>query len=163
MPNTPLIVTVCTANICRSPMAEALLRHALTAQPEPWKNIRVVSAGVAAPKGDSVSENSRVALKKVGIEVGNHTSQPLTKALVQKAALIICMTEGHRAMIHHSFTPSPRNVYLFREFMPGKVEREIGDPFGGPLPLYEACRDEMVEAIPSLVEFIKKTIPAAGS
>ncbi|RRJ95904.1 low molecular weight protein arginine phosphatase [Opitutaceae bacterium TAV4] len=161
MPNTPLILTVCTANICRSPMAEALLRHALAAQPEPWKNIRVVSAGVAAAKGDHVSENSRVALKKAGIELGNHTSQPLTKELIKKATLIICMTESHRAMIRHMFTPPPDNVHLFREFMPGNVDKEIGDPFGGPLALYEACRDEMVEAIPSLLEFIKKTIPGA--
>jgi protein-tyrosine-phosphatase len=150
------IVTVCTANICRSPMAEALLRHALSAQPEPLKSMRIVSAGVAARAGDRVSENSVVALKKVGLDIKAHTSQPLTKQLLNEAVAIFCMTESHRAMIQLTYEPVPRHVYLFREFMPRSAAKEIGDPYGGPLNEYEACRDEMVEAIPSLVEFLKE-------
>ncbi len=150
-----LIVTVCTANICRSPMAEALLRHALAAQPEPLRSMKVVSAGVSARKGEPVSENSRVALKKAGIELENHSSQPLSRDLVQRAAVILCMTESHRAMIQLSFDPPPRNVHLFREFLPGDAEKEISDPYGSNLVHYEACRDEMVEAIPSLIEYLK--------
>jgi protein-tyrosine phosphatase len=150
------IVTVCTANVCRSPMAEALLRHALRAQPEPLKTWKIVSAGVAARSGDPVSENSVIALKKVGIDIKTHTSQPLTRELIDQATVILCMTESHRAMIQFNFDPVPRHVYLFREFMPRAAEKEIGDPYGGPLTEYEACRDEMVEAIPSLVEFLKE-------
>jgi protein-tyrosine-phosphatase len=151
-----LIVTVCTANICRSPMAEALLRHALKGQPEPLKSMQVVSAGVAARGGDTISANSVAALKKVGIEMAGYRSQALEEKLVRRADLILCMTEGHRAAILAAVSPVPRHVYLFREFLPGGADREIGDPFGGSLPLYEACRDEMVEALPSLIEFLKK-------
>ncbi len=39
--------------------------------------------------------------------------------------------------------------------MPGKTDREIGDPFGGPLKEYEACRDEMVEALPSILAHLR--------
>ena len=35
------------------------------------------------------------------------------------------------------------------------TDQEIGDPYGGPLPLYEAARDEMVESIPSLVAHLR--------
>jgi len=150
------IVTVCTANICRSPMAEALLKHALRAQPEPLRSWKIVSAGVAARPGDRVSENSITALKKVGLDIKGHTSRPLTRQLLDEAVAILCMTESHRAMIQLSFDPPPRHVYLFREFMPRAADKEIGDPYGGPLAEYEACRDEMVEAIPSLVEFFKE-------
>lgn len=150
------IVTVCTANICRSPMAEALLRHALGAQPEPLRSLRIVSAGVAARAGDRVSDNSVAALKKVGLDLKDHTSRPLTQQLINEALAIFCMTESHRAMIQLTFDPAPRHVYLFREFMPRAADKEIGDPYGGPLTEYEACRDEMVEAIPSLVEFLKE-------
>lgn len=156
MAKTGTIVTVCTANICRSPMAEALLRHALGAQPEPLKSLKIVSAGVAARPGDRVSENSVTALKKVGLDIKAHTSQPLTQELIENALAVICMTESHRAMIQFNFDPVPRHVYLFREFMPRSADKEIGDPYGGPLAEYEACRDEMVEAIPSLVEFLKE-------
>ncbi len=141
MAKPAIIVTVCTANICRSPMAEALLRHALKAQPEPLKSMSIVSAGVAARPGDRVSDNSVTALKKVGLDIKNHISQPLTKQLLDEAVAVFCMTETHRAMIQLTFDPVPRHVYLFREFMPRSAYKEIGDPYGGPLTEYEACRD----------------------
>ncbi len=150
------ILTVCTANICRSPMAAGLLQHALAAQPEPLRSLTVISAGVAARSGERVSENSVIALKKAGIDISQSRSRPLTQELANQASLILCMTESHRAMIQLNFDPTPRNVYLFREFLPRSADKEIGDPYGGPLKVYEAARDEMVEAIPSLVDFLKK-------
>lgn len=152
------ILVVCTANICRSPMAAGLLRHALAGQPEPLRSLKVVSAGVAARQGERVSENSVIALRKVGIDVSQHTSQPLTQQMLNEAAAVICMTESHRAMIQLQAEPPPKHIYLFREFMPQKGDKEIPDPFGGPLKLYELARDEMVEAIPSLLEFLKTRV-----
>ncbi len=150
-----IIVTVCTANICRSPMAQALLQHALRAQPEPLKSLQIVSAGVAARQGAKVSENSVQALRKVGLNIDGHVSRPLTQELIDSALAVFCMTESHRAVIQLTFEPIPRNIYLFREFMPRSADKEIPDPYGGSLANYEFCRDEMVEALPSLVAFIK--------
>jgi protein-tyrosine-phosphatase len=153
MPDTVLVV--CTANICRSPMAAGLLRHALAAQPEPLKSLRIVSAGVAGRKGEPVSENSVIALRKTGIDISSHVSRPLTQEMLDEARAVICMTESHRAMILLQSEPHPKHIYLFREFMPQLGDKEIPDPYGGPLNVYELCRDEMVEAIPSLLEFLK--------
>ncbi|MBI5771269.1 MAG: low molecular weight protein arginine phosphatase [Verrucomicrobia bacterium] len=155
MPASGTILTVCTANICRSPMAAGLLQHALAGQPEPLRSLKVVSAGVAAREGDLVSENSVVALKKVGIDIAGQRSRPVTRELVEQAVVVLCMTEAHRAMLQLTIDPPPRNLFLLREFMPRAADKEIGDPYGGPIRIYEACRDEMVEAIPSLIEFLK--------
>ncbi len=155
MPAPKLIVTVCTANICRSPMAEALLRHALQAEAEPLRSCRVVSAGVAARKGERISPNSVEALAKVSLRASDHRSQPLTAELASQADLILCMTESHRDVIAISFASPPKNVFLWREFMPAPADREIGDPYGGSLKEYEACRDEMVDAIPSLLAYLR--------
>src|SRR5687767_9878553 len=154
------IVTVCTANICRSPMAAALLQHALAAQPDPLRSWRVISAGVAARTGEPVSENSVLALKKVGIDISQHRAQPLTQQLLDEALAVICMTESHRAMIQVQAEPVPKNLFLFRQFTPGEGDKEIGDPYGGPLRIYEAARDEMVESIPALVAHLKTLVPA---
>ncbi len=143
-------------------MAAALLAHALRAQPEPLKSIEVISAGVAARNGDRVSANSVQAMKKVGLDISAHKSQALTAELVEGALAIFVMTESHRAMMNLSLDPAPRNVFLFREFMPLSAEKEIADPYGGPLPLYEASRDEMVEAIPSILEHLR-SLPALRS
>ena len=139
-------------------MAAALLQHALAAQPEPLRSLKVISAGVAARVGDLVSENSVLALKKVGIDISHHRSRPLTQEMLDGAFAVLCMTESHRAMIQVQADPVPPNVFLFRQFLPGEVEKEIGDPYGGPLRLYEAARDEMVESIPSLVAQLKTLI-----
>lgn len=145
-------------------MAAALLQHALRAEPEPLRSIRVESSGVAARGGEPVSENSVVALKKVGLDIAAHRSQPLTQRMLDEALAIICMTESHRAMIELQAEPVPKNLFLFREFMKGAADKEIGDPFGGPIRLYEATRDEMVEAIPSLVAHLKTLIaPKPGA
>jgi protein-tyrosine-phosphatase len=155
------IVTVCTANICRSPMAAALLQHALAAEPEPFRSLKVISAGVAARSGEPVSENSVLALKKVGIDLSQHRSQPLTQQLLDEALAVLCMTESHRAMIQVQADPVPKNLYLFRDFAPGDGDKEIGDPYGGPLKVYESARDEMVESIPALVAHLKTLVPAS--
>lgn len=149
------IVTVCTANICRSPMAAALLQHALAVEAEPLRSMRVISAGVAARGGEIVSENSVYALKRVGIDISAHRSQPLTQRMLDEAFAILCMTESHRAMIQVQADPVPKNLFLFRQFLPGALDREIADPYGGPLKVYEAARDEMVESIPSLVAHLR--------
>jgi protein-tyrosine-phosphatase len=154
------ILVVCTANICRSPMAAGLLQHALAAQPEPLRSLRVVSTGIAARTGDRVSENSVLALKKAGIDIAAHRSQPLTQALLDGALVVLCMTGSHRTMIQLQAETPPTHLYLFREFLPSPTDREIPDPYGGPLRVYEQCRDEMVEAIPSLVARLKTLVSA---
>ena len=152
------IVTVCTANICRSPIAAALLQHALAAQPEPLRSLKTISAGVMARTGEPASENSVWALKKVGIDISQHCSQPLTQQLLDEAFVVLCMTESHLAMIQVQADPVPKHLFLFRQFIPGETNREIADPYGGPLQLYEAARDEMVESIPWLIDQLKTLV-----
>jgi len=139
-------------------MAEGLLRHALAGQPAPLKALKVISAGVATRPGQPVSENSVLALKKAGIDISKHRSQPVTQALLDDALVVFGMTESHRSIIRARAHPLPAHLYLFREFLPPNAEKEIGDPYGGPLSIYETSRDEMVEAIPSVVGFLKTLV-----
>lgn len=150
------VIFVCTANICRSPMAERLLRHALDAEPAPLKNLEVLSAGLSAYRDDPASPNSVRALKSVGIPLDDHQSQPLTQGLVDEALAIFCMTESHRTLIQSYFVNLPEHLYLMREWIEDKNQREINDPYGQSLDAYEACRDSMVEAIPAILRFLRQ-------
>ena len=160
MPAPGHILIVCTANICRSPMAAALLQHFLAGQNEPLKSLQVVSAGIAARQGDPISDNAAIAMKKVGLDLSPHASQPVTQQLLDGALAVLCMTESHRAMIQLRFERVPKHLYLFREFLPPPVDPEVDDPYGGPLSVYETCRDNLVEAVPSVVNFLKTITPA---
>lgn len=160
MPAPGHILIVCTANICRSPMAAALLRHFLAGQNEPLRSLQVVSAGIAARQGDPISDNAAVAMKRVGLDLSQHSSQPVTQQLLDGALVVLCMTESHRAMIQLQFERVPTHLYLFREFLPPPVDPEVDDPYGGPLSVYETCRDNLVEAVPCVVNFLKTVTPA---
>lgn len=155
MPEPGHILLLCTGNICRSPMAEGLLKHALAGQTGALKSLRIISAGVATRPGELVSENAVIALKKAGIDIAGHRSRPVTQELLDGALAVFGMTESHRSIIQFKAVPVPKHLYLFREFLPPPAEKEIGDPYGGPLKVYEACRDEMVEAVPGLLAFLK--------
>jgi len=149
------VVFVCTANICRSPMAEALFRHALDGAGDSMHSISASSAGVSAIDDLPASANSVEAMRKVGLQLSDHRSRHLTQAMVSKALVVFCMTESHRDIIHLQYRKQPTRLHLMREFMTDTNDREIPDPFGGNLRTYESCRDSMVEAIPSLLQFVR--------
>ena len=150
-----LILTICTGNVCRSPMAEKLLQHALAAQAAPLNQLEVVSAGVAAGYGDPASANSVAALKKVQLDLGRHKSQPVTQNLIDQAFLILGMTQSHLDILQHYHTNLPERLHLFREFMDDDQGPEIPDPFGQNFAAYAACMDAMAEAIPPLIDYLR--------
>src|SRR5450432_1562397 len=125
MPDPGHILVVCTGNICRSPMGAALLQHALAAQPEPLRSIKVISAGVASRTGEPASVHAVTALKKVGIDLRGHASQPVTQELLDDALLVLCMTESHRDMIEVTAQPPPGRLLLFKELTGQKGDLEI--------------------------------------
>ena len=150
-----LILTICTGNVCRSPMAEKLLQHALAGQDTPLNQIEIVSAGVAAGYGEPASVNSVTALKRVKIDLDGHKSQPVTQDLIDRAFPILGMTQSHIDTLNYHHTDLPERVHLFREFMGKDDSPEIPDPYGQNYTAYAACFDSMAEAIPSLVAYLK--------
>ena len=152
-----LVVFVCTANVCRSPMAEKLFEQAL-AESKSKNKVKVFSAGISAMDGDQASENSIDACKEVGLDLRDHRSSALTRATIENASAIFCMTESHRALLNMYFeVPDRTSIFLMREFITDG-SKELPDPFGQDIEVYRACRDRMKEAMPSLVEWVEKNL-----
>ena len=138
-------------------MAEKLLQHALAAEGEPLNEIEVVSAGVVAGYGDPASENSVAALRKVKLDLSHHKSQPLTDELIDRAFAIFGMTDSHVDILNRYIPEGTVRIHLMREFL--GADNQIPDPFGQDFDAYNACLDSMIEAIPSLVQYLKSESP----
>ena len=85
--------------------------------------------------GDKASQNSIDALEEVGIDITDHMSAGLTRASLQEASIVFCMTESHRALTNNGFElPEGFPFFLMREFIDG-ASKELPDPYGQILKL----------------------------
>ncbi len=139
-------------------MAAKLLEHALEAEPDPLKSLVPISGGIAAWDGDVPSRHSVQVLKNVGLDISGHRSRRVTLEMAENSLVLLCMTRAHKQIINESFPQLKKPIHLLREFIPSPVELEIRDPYGMNLESYEFCRDSIVEAIPSVVEFLRKLV-----
>ncbi len=152
------ITCLCTANTCRSPMAERLLAHALKAEDEPLRSIPVISAGISSYEGERASENSIRALQKVSLDLSDHFSHSLTQEIVDNSLVFFCMTDAHQYLLKEFFPGVEAPVLLFRQFIDPPANTQLPDPYGMPLEAYENCRDNLVEAIPSCIQYLRENL-----
>lgn len=138
------VLFVCTGNTCRSPMAEALLRHYSKGA---WK---VKSAGVYASVGSDASSHTKTVLGEKGI-VMSHTSQQVTEELLHWSDVILTMTSSHQQALLQYHPEMKGKVYTLYEYAEG-INKDVSDPYGGTLQVYEDTLSEMEKLIKTLLE-----------
>ena len=103
------VLLVCTANVCRSPAAEILLRRALGEQPD----VLIGSAGVDARTGRPVDAQ---VLELLGHPAGGTGARQLTEGLVNDADLVLTMTREQRATLVSRHPAAVRRAFTLLEF-----------------------------------------------
>ncbi len=138
------ILFVCTANMCRSPMAEGLMQRKLEREGRAGE-ICVASAGVRAVDGARATWNAITIMSERGADIGGHRSRALTPELVEGAALILTMEQEHADTIKARFPQHAHRVYLLSE-MAG-LDYDIEDPVGGTQEDYSQTAQEIQDLI----------------
>ncbi|SDF26874.1 protein-tyrosine phosphatase [Blastococcus aurantiacus] len=105
----PSILVVCTANVCRSPAAEVLLRAALG----PASRIAVGSAGLRARVGEPMApEMARL----LSVPAETVRARQFAAEAAREAGLVLTMTRAHRAAVVSAVPAALRRTFTLREF-----------------------------------------------
>lgn len=145
-PDPRRVLAVCTANICRSPMAEVLLVAEGRRQRRP---IEARSGGVLGFIGRPADPKSVKAVSEIGLDLSAHQSRGISAEDVAWSEYILVMELRHQMELHRRFPESEGKVLLLGTF---GGQHEIGDPVGGWIFKFRRSRDEIQRCVRRFVE-----------
>lgn len=123
------IVVLCTGNICRSPIGEALLRERLKG-----RNCTVISAGTHAMTGHPADPLSQQVLLADGLDISAHRAQQATQELLTTADLILALDRTHMRWIDSCHSQLRGRAHLLLKW---RKDAEVADPYGLPIEAFE--------------------------
>ena len=152
------ILFVCTGNICRSFMAERILKKKLAENN--CTNIEVSSAGVYNIEGVSGDPRAVKILTEKGFDGYGHKSKLLTDEMVADADKIIVMENAHKKMIIDKYPEAEGKIFLLKSFSEDDQEsyKDIKDPYGLSDYFYRLCFAEIYMTLEGLVKKCIKNI-----
>ena len=160
MDGIPAVLFVCTGNICRSPMAEAVLRHRAC---ERNLALEVDSAGTSAEEaGNPVDDRARRTLLARGYAVPERRARRIRRDDFRRFHLILPATREHLRILERM---RPRHLRpelrLLMDFAPDLGVRDIPDPWWGDLADYEYALDLIEAAVDGLVDRLEAGFPGS--
>ena len=112
------LLVVCTGNICRSPLAAALLQRRLGGRS---LEAEVRSAGTGALVGEPADVMAQTYGAALGVTLASHRARQLTLDELRWAELVLVLDEGHRQRVVE-FDPAARGkVFLLGQFGAGPI------------------------------------------
>lgn len=135
-------MAVCIGNICRSPVAEGLLRMALP-------HCKVWSSGLHAVVGSQADPTARDLALLAGVDISSHRAQQIQGWMCTQADLILVMESDHQRELVQRFPLAQGRVRLLGEFgapaQPGPYD--IADPYQRPREAFEVAHTAIAQGV----------------
>jgi len=155
------ILVVCTGNICRSPMAEGLLRHKL---PENFQaQVAIASAGTDALHGNWATDDAIRVMQEYGVDITSHRARLLSRQMISEANLILVMEQYHLKIIRSHRRKARSKSFLISTFAGSATSfdgsgapTEIPDPIGGDLNLYREAAQLIHDCVAGVYAYIEE-------
>lgn len=140
------ILFVCVGNICRSPSAEVMMRHALQG-----RDIQVSSAGLGALVGHSVDTTAQELLLEHGLDASEHRARQIDSSILAAADLVLVMERKHLKAISEQAPEASGKSFLLGKW---QSDQEIPDPYRQQRPAFEHVYRLMAEGVENWRRYI---------
>lgn len=130
------ILVVCVGNICRSPMAEALLKQR-------FPNKNVDSAGVGALVGHSADPAALEIMAKQEIDITNHVAKQIDEGLAKKADLIFTMSDSQTKWIEERWPFCRGKTFKLGHWQ----DKDIADPYKHEMSAFQTAYQDIVVSL----------------
>lgn len=149
------VLFVCTGNICRSPLAEALLRDYVSRR-DLGDRVSVSSAGTFALNGNQATTQAIRAGADWGLDLSSHRAREVSGAIMAENDIILGMTRRHCDELVGEFPRHENKIYLALLFPrrlspdePGGID--VPDPIGLSVDYYTQVLEMMQPALPRIL------------
>lgn len=132
-PVKPRVVFVCSGNICRSPLAEAMARQL---ERRHGDGVEFSSAGIYAMDGTAATPQAVAVAAEVGLALRWHRARRLTDELVESADLLVALDDEHLEFITERWPQAAVELL-----------DSVADPYGRDDTSYRRARDQIGRAL----------------
>jgi len=137
------VLVVCIGNICRSPMAEGLLRQAAP-------DIQIGSAGLAALVGYGADPTAVQIMADVGIDISAHRARMVTDAIARDADLILVMDDQQKQQLAMQYPYVRGKVFRLGE----AAKQDIPDPYRQDSEVFQSVFSQIEQGVNEWVKRI---------
>jgi protein-tyrosine phosphatase len=152
------ILTVCTGNICRSPLAEYALREAVEAEGLAGE-VEITSAGTTGwESGNPIDPRAGALLREQGIDPSAHRARRMERDELDRADLVLALDHDHVDPIREALgaEEAERKLRMVRDFAPEPVEDTgIRDPWYGDESDFALAWEQITEAVDGILDHVR--------
>jgi protein-tyrosine phosphatase len=153
------VATICTGNICRSPMAEVVLKHLIAEDPALRDLVTVSSAGTARwHVGDAMDERARAALDRAGYRLEGSPGLYADTGFLDRQDLILVMTREHRFDVRQRLARRSTEVLLWRDLFESEPGLDLADPYYGDDREFDDCLMALSRGAPAVLTILHERL-----